>query len=125
MTDIDIDAEVRQRIDETRRSVEVGYLAEARDRGYAETFLRFKRGAKVERFLELPIGKAFAKKCESTIADACHLWLTSNDEDAVKAARDSARAAAAALDLFAQVLDDAKDAEQQLAQIEDEFGSDE
>lgn len=119
----EIDEAARRLLHDAARTEEVQYLEVARAKGYADAFIRMKRGLKVQAFLDSPLGKIFCDKAAQTISEACEIWITIDDPDAVRIALINARAAMQSLNTFSEVLSDAKDAERQLDDIEREVGS--
>lgn len=119
MTDqIDVMDAARHLLAQTAQEEEANYLEIARAKGYADAFLRMKRGLKVQAFLDTPLGKMFCDKCSETIADACEIWITVDDAQAVATALTNARGARSAMEMFSRILVDAKDAERILEEIE-------
>lgn len=119
----EIDARARELISEAAREAEEGYLDSMRDRTAREVFLRVKRGMKAERLFETGIGKAFAERCSDVIVTACDVWLAiDSTTEQVDKARAEARGAIAAMHCFGDIINDGKEAEQQLRQIDHEIG---
>lgn len=119
----EIDARARELISEAAREAESSYIDSLRERAGVEIFMRVKRGMKAAALFETGIGKAFADRCNRVIVNACDTWLSidSKPEDVEKALTE-ARGAIAAMNCFGDIVNDGKEAEQQLRQIDHEIG---
>lgn len=84
-------------------------------------FARIKRGLKTHALLNTAVGRAFAEKCQSTIVESCDVWLsTDRSQEKADAALIEARAAVAALNIFGEMLQDGKQAEEELRMLDED-----
>jgi hypothetical protein len=118
----EIEAAARQMIDDARRNAESEYLDKLRDLGFENIYKAVREGLRAERFFEYPIGRMLGDRCREAIQAACIQWLTSDDEEVIAKLRIEARGAIAALGVFADVMNTAHEAEQQLQAIDREVG---
>lgn len=122
----EIDARARELLVSAAREAEDHFLDEQRDRSARDIFARIKRGMKGEALFETGLGKAFADRCNMVIVNACDVWLsTESTPEQIAKARAEAQAAVAAMNCFGSIIDDGKEAEQQLRQLDYEIGASE
>lgn len=124
MSDIDFDRAVQERIAEAARAGEQRLMDELRARGADHLWAKVKAGLKAQAFLERGVGKAFAEGLSVQIAEACDVWLTSDDPAKVAEAKNQARGALTALAMFDSLIAESEEARREISVLENEFGSD-